>query len=81
MEKFILFNVDKAAINIEDFGLPADFDKFRKATKTVSKKDEFKMCSLIVEPDFWNNSAIWSMVSHTVSSSSRVLNPGFPVLK
>ncbi|OQP48086.1 hypothetical protein A4H97_30100 [Niastella yeongjuensis] len=41
IEKFILYNVDKAGINIEDFGLPADFDKFRKATKMVnSKKDE-----------------------------------------
>lgn len=41
MEKFILFNVNKAGINIEDFGLPTDFDKFRKTTKTVnSKKDE-----------------------------------------
>jgi hypothetical protein len=40
-KKFILFNVGKAGINIEDFGLPVDFDKFRKATKMVnSKKDE-----------------------------------------
>lgn len=36
-----LSNVNKAGINIEDFGLPTDFDKFRKTTKTVnSKKDE-----------------------------------------
>jgi len=41
IEKFILFNVDKAGISIEDFGLPNDFDNFRKTTKTVnSKKDE-----------------------------------------
>lgn len=41
MERFILHNANKAGVNIEDFGLPSDFDRFRKTTKTVnSKKDE-----------------------------------------
>lgn len=40
-ERFILHNANKAGVNIEDFGLPSDFDRFRKTTKTVnSKKDE-----------------------------------------
>lgn len=41
MERFVLHNINEAGINIEDFGLPADFEAFRKTTKTVtSKKDE-----------------------------------------
>jgi hypothetical protein len=40
MERFILINAEKAGIKVEDFGLPVDFENFRKATKTVnSKKD------------------------------------------
>lgn len=40
MERFILVNAEKAGIKVEDFGLPADFENFRKAAKTVnSKKD------------------------------------------
>jgi len=40
VERFILYNVNQARINIEDFGLPADFDKFRKVTKTVNSKND-----------------------------------------
>jgi len=41
IERFILHNVNAAGINLEDFGIPSDFDRFRKTTKTVnSKKDE-----------------------------------------
>lgn len=41
MERFILFNANQAGINLGDFGLPADFEQFKKVSKTVnSKKDE-----------------------------------------
>lgn len=41
MERFILYNADQAGINVEEFGLPSDFELFRKAAKTVnSKKDD-----------------------------------------
>lgn len=58
MEQFLLSNIDLAGINLEDFDLPSEFDKFRKATKTVnSKKDvRFKRLFKVMRehnlPDF-----------------------------
>lgn len=41
MERFILHNVNEAKINLEEFGLPTNFDQFKKTSKTVnSKKDQ-----------------------------------------
>jgi hypothetical protein len=41
MERFIIHNVKQAGFSLDDFGLPSDFDLFRKVSKTVnSKKDE-----------------------------------------
>ncbi len=46
VEKFILQNVQSAGITLEDFGLPSDFDQFKKLSKSVSSKKDDRFRSL-----------------------------------
>lgn len=49
MERFILNNVSEAGINIEIFGLPSDFEEFKKITKTVNSKQDRRFKELFRE--------------------------------
>lgn len=38
MERFILVNAQAAGLNLEDFGLPEDFEKLKKESKKATKQ-------------------------------------------
>ncbi len=40
MERFILYNAEAADINVADYGLPNDFDQFKRESKKVNTKDD-----------------------------------------
>jgi len=40
IERFILNNADEVGVSLEDFGLPSDFDRLKKASKTVNSKND-----------------------------------------
>ncbi len=46
IEKFIMTNVESAGLSLEQFGLPTQFEYFKKITKTVNSKNDYRFKKL-----------------------------------